>query len=68
MKDDYYKGLMLLFSVMSKFSNMNTDADDYVDSLPSPHILVSPYVMSTRSILTIVLGMMLLTSLVVSLS
>ena len=44
---------------MTKLSNLKTDADDYVDSLPSPHEI------STRSVMTIVLGMMLLTSLVV---
>ena len=57
------KGFDLTMSAVSELYPLKTDADDYVDSLPSPH-----NEMSTRSVLTIVLGMMLLTSLVVRLS
>jgi hypothetical protein len=49
-------------SAMYKLSTLKTDADDYVDSLPSPHNEIS-----TRTVMTIVLGLMLLTSLVVRL-
>ena len=57
------KGFDLTISAVSKPYPLKTDADDYVESLPSTH-----NEMNTRSVLTIVLGIMLLTSLVVRLS